>query len=99
MRKALFCIAVMLVAAVIISSVSLCFAESKYDKKVEKCATVMDEIMMMPEGGIPEGLLSDCKAIAISRPRSAEDLFSGPEAEPVLCLPGREMAHGARPHF
>jgi lipid-binding SYLF domain-containing protein len=65
MKKVLACIAVLAAAALVISSASFCFAESKYDKKVEKCADVMDEIMMMPEGGIPEGLLSGCKAIAI----------------------------------
>jgi lipid-binding SYLF domain-containing protein len=65
MKKLLFGIAVVAAVALVISSASLCFAGSKEDKKVEKCADVMDEIMMMPEGGIPEGLLSDCKAIAI----------------------------------
>lgn len=63
MKRVFLCLAVLMISAMVFSSV--CLAESKLDKKVNACATVLDEIMMMPEKGIPSDLLKSCKAIAI----------------------------------
>jgi len=43
-----------------------CNAEDvKLQKKMDECAYVLDEIMMMPEYSIPEDLLANCQAIGI----------------------------------
>jgi lipid-binding SYLF domain-containing protein len=58
---------VLVFAALILFSVAVpsAMAEGKEGEKVESAATVLDEIMGIPEKGIPPSLLRDAEGIAI----------------------------------
>ena len=40
-------------------------ANSKLENRLDECAYVLDEIMMMPENSIPDDLLKKCEAIGV----------------------------------
>jgi len=54
------------VAAILIINVSTsCLAQDKWENLLLESARVFEEMAQMPEDGIPQDLLKDCKAIAI----------------------------------
>jgi lipid-binding SYLF domain-containing protein len=62
--KKLTALTIMIFCVLILTSISL-FAESKQEAKVRDAINVMDEIMGIPEKGIPPSLLNNAKGLAI----------------------------------
>jgi len=62
--KRLTALALMMLCVLILTSIQL-FASSKQEEKVNDAINVMDEIMAIPEKGIPPSLLRNAKGLAI----------------------------------
>jgi len=63
MKNILF--AVTILAVIIVFFVPAVRAEGRLHKRINNCAKVMDEMMLMPEKSIPKSLLRQAKAICI----------------------------------
>ena len=64
MRKG-FCIVFTVIILALLSANSFSNAEGRLEKRIDRCAIVLNEIMQMPESSIPQSLLSESSAIAI----------------------------------
>ncbi|MCX5666074.1 MAG: lipid-binding SYLF domain-containing protein [Candidatus Omnitrophica bacterium] len=65
MKKYFVVIGVVLLYALVFSSVNAYAEDNKWSRLVEESGRVLDQIQQMPDQNIPENLLRDCSAIAI----------------------------------
>ena len=61
--KKVFC--VMLAAVFVFGASATCFAQDKWENLLVESAKVFEEMTQMPDEGIPQDLIKDCRAIVI----------------------------------